>query len=72
VNKDTPNNLYPVTCGVCGESQNTMNGGFGTDGLPAQDVNCMVCGHTFGREEYLSGLEVRRQEFARLSGPGET
>jgi hypothetical protein len=49
-----------------------MNGGFGTDGLPAQDVNCMVCGHTFGREKYLSGLEVRRQEFARLSGPGET
>ncbi len=68
-NTNEPKNLLPVTCAVCGESQNTMNGGFDAAGLPAGDVNCMVCGHVFGRDEYLRGLEIRRQDFARLAGP---
>lgn len=66
-----PRNLVPVTCPVCGESQNTMTGGFDADGLPAGQVTCMVCQHQFGREEYLRSLEIRRQEFARLTAPGE-
>lgn len=66
-----PNDLLPVTCGVCGESQNTMDGGFGADGLPAGAVSCMVCGHAFTRDEYLRGLEDRRREFAALPGPGD-
>jgi len=64
-----PKNLLPVTCAVCSESQNTMHGGFDTDGLPAGTVNCMVCGHVFQRDEYLRGLETRRQDFARMTGP---
>ena len=64
-----PHYLLPVTCKVCGESQNTIHGGFSADGLPAGSVNCMVCGHTFEAEEYAIGLNMRREEFTRLSGP---
>lgn len=66
-----PRNLVPVACPVCGESQNTMTGGFDADGLPAGQVNCMVCGRRFGRDEYLRALEISRQDFARLPGPVE-
>ena len=69
-NADVPNNLLPVTCPVCGESQNTMVGGFDADGLPKGTVNCMVCRHAFQRDDYIRGLELRRQEFASLIGPG--
>jgi len=65
-----PRDLLPVTCPVCSESQNTMSGGFDGEGLPAGPVACMVCGHAFGRDEYLRGLETRRQEFRQLGGPG--
>ncbi|MEK9724187.1 MAG: hypothetical protein VW405_12010 [Rhodospirillaceae bacterium] len=64
-----PKNLLPVTCPMCGESQNTMFGGFDADGLPAGQVNCMVCGHAFSREAYLRGLDIRRQDFALMAGP---
>ena len=70
-NADVPNNLLPVTCLVCGESQNTMVGGFDANGLPAGKVNCMVCRHEFQPDAYIRALELRRQEFARLTGPGE-
>ena len=48
-----------------------MVGGFDTNGLPIGKVNCMVCRHEFQRDAYLHALELRRQEFARLTGPGE-
>ena len=70
-NTDAPKNLLPVTCPVCGESQNPMVVGFDADGLPAGTVNCMVCRHTFQRDAYIHALEIRRQEFARLTGPSE-
>ena len=70
-NADVPNTLLPVTRPVCGESQNTMVGGFDADGLPYGTVNCMVCRHAFQRDHYIRALELRRQEFARLTGPGE-
>ncbi len=70
-NADLPKNLLPVTCPVCGESQNTTVGGFDANDLPAGTVNCMVCRHAFQRDSYIRALELRRQEFARLTGPGE-
>ncbi len=68
---NAPKNLLPVTCPVCGESQNTMVGGFDANGLPAGTVNCMVCRHEFQPDAYIRALKLRRQEFARLTGPGE-
>lgn len=68
-NDNISNNLLPVACSVCGECQNTTAGGIGADGLPAGPVACMVCGHPFQRDEYLRGLELRRQAFSRLTGP---
>ena len=70
-NTNAPKNLLPVTCPMCGESQNTMVGGFDANGLPAGKVNCMVCRHEFQPAAYIRALELRRQEFARLTGPGE-
>ena len=70
-NTNVPKNLLPVNCPVCGESQNTMVGGFDADGLPLGTVNCMVCRHAFKRDQYIRALELRRQEFGRLTGPGE-
>ena len=67
---DVPNNLLPVTCPVCGESQNTMVGGFDPNGLPVGTVNCMVCRYAFERDTYIRALEIRRQEFESLIGPG--
>ena len=70
-NTNVPKNLLPVTCPVCGESQNTMVGGFDANGLPAGTINCMVCRHEFQPDAYIRALKLRRQEFARLTGPGE-
>ena len=70
-NDNMADNLLPVACPDCGECQNTMDGGFNADGLPAGAVNCMVCGHKFSRQEYLQGLETRRRSFAQLSGPSD-
>ncbi len=46
-----------------------MPGGFDPDDEPFGPVTCVVCDHQFSREEYLTRLEVRRQAFARLTGP---
>ena len=70
-NTNLPKNLLPVTCPVCGENQNTMIGGFDVNGLPVGTVNCMVCRHTFQRDDYIRALEIRRQEFARVTGPSK-
>ena len=70
-NTNAPKNLLPVTCPMCRESQNTMVGGFDANGLPAGTINCMVCRHEFQPDAYIRALKLRRQEFARLTGPGE-
>ncbi|MEK9673200.1 MAG: hypothetical protein VW268_11970 [Rhodospirillaceae bacterium] len=48
--------LYPVACPRCREAQNTTAGKFDPDAEPFGPVTCMVCGHDFTREQYLSGL----------------
>ena len=68
-NQKLPKNLLPVTCPRCGESQNTIVGGLNADGLPTGEVSCMVCQNIFERNEYLKGVQNRRQEFERLTGP---
>ena len=69
LNLNLPKNLLPVTCPRCGESQNIIDGGLNTDGIPVGTVSCMVCQNTFPQDEYLQGLETRRQEFNLLTGP---
>ncbi len=61
--------IYPVACPICGESQNILPGGFEPYAEPFGDVNCMVCNHQFSRHEYLSGLDARARALASLTGP---
>jgi len=61
--------ICPVVCPVCGESQNTLPGNFNPEAVPFGPVHCMVCGHVFGSDEYLRGLELRRRELDTLTGP---
>jgi hypothetical protein len=61
--------LCPVACPVCGESQNTLPGGFDPERLPFGPVHCMVCGHQFTASEYRVGLESRRRKLESMTGP---
>jgi len=54
--------IYPVPCPQCGESQNVTPGGFDPVAEPFGPATCMVCGHAFSRDEYLAGLEKRRRQ----------
>ena len=61
--------LCPVPCPVCHESQNALPGHFNPNTEPFGPVHCMVCGHAFSRAEYLAGLAERRKELESMSGP---
>ncbi len=69
LNTNLPKDLLPVTCTRCGESQNIIIGGVSADGVPAGEVRCMVCQNIFQYNEYLRGIQNRRQEFECLTGP---
>ena len=55
----------PVPCPRCGERQNRNPGELDIDREPFGPVLCMVCGHRFSREEYLSALAVARAQRPR-------
>ena len=61
--------IYPVACPICGESQNTLPGGFEPYSASFGPVNCMVCNHQFSKPEYLAGLEARKQFLDSLTEP---
>ena len=61
--------LCPVACPVCDESQNTLPGDFDPEAEPFGPVHCMVCGHAFSKSEYLGGLDKRRRRLDAMSGP---
>ena len=63
------NRIYPVTCKICGESQNTVPGGFDPQAEPFGPVSCMVCNHQFSQSDYLTGLETKAQFYMALTGP---
>ncbi len=48
--------MGPARCPNCGESQNVAQGEFDPAREPFGPLNCMVCGHTFTRREFQSGL----------------
>ena len=54
------NNIPPVPCPVCNESQNSFAGAFDPDQDPFIQVTCMVCGHVFEKDEFLSLVEQVR------------
>ena len=63
------NNIYAVTCQICGESQNTVPGGFDPQAEPFGPVSCMVCNHQFSQSDYLKGLEAKARFYGALRGP---
>ncbi len=54
--------ITPVPCPQCGEAQNVISGGFSPEAEPFGPVTCMVCGHEFTRDEYMTGQKARRAE----------
>ncbi len=62
--------IYPVTCQVCGESQNTVPGGFNPRAEPFGPVSCMVCNHQFSQSDYLAGLEAKALFYKTRTWPG--
>ena len=62
-------NIYPVTCLICGESQNTIPGGFDPQAEPFGPVSCMVCNHQFSQSDYLKGLDAKARSYMALTGP---
>ena len=61
--------IYPVTCHICGESQNTIPGEFDPQADPFGPVSCMVCNHQFSQSDYLKGLEAKARFYGALTGP---
>ncbi len=59
----------PVRCPNCGKRQNAIPGGFDLDREPFGPVRCMVCRHTFSREEYLAGLQSAEAERRSVRPP---
>ncbi|GEM_PF-515150 len=58
--------IVPVRCPVCGEAQNTLDGG--SDPIaPGARIGCMVCGHAFEAAEYLQLSIERRAELDSAS-----
>ena len=64
-----PEELCPVACPVCSESQNTLPGDFDPNTEPFGPVHCMVCGHAFSRTNYMTGLTERRKQLKAMRGP---
>ena len=56
--------MGPARCPRCGERQNVAMGEFDPRREPFGPVHCMVCGHTFTRQEFREGLPAaeRRSE----------
>ncbi|NQU61911.1 MAG: hypothetical protein HQ512_12330 [Rhodospirillales bacterium] len=54
--------IIPVPCPNCGEAQNMNPGGFDPEADPFGPVTCMVCGHKFSKDEYMTGLKTRLSE----------
>ena len=52
----------PVPCPMCGEAQNVIPGGFMPEAESFGPVTCMVCGHEFTKDEYMTGLKARLAE----------
>lgn len=48
--------MGPARCPECGERQNVAQGEFDPAREPFGPLNCMVCGHTFTRREFVAGL----------------
>ena len=61
--------IYPVTCQICGESQNTVPGGFDPKAEPFGPVSCMVCNNQFSKSDYLAGLKIKARFYMALTGP---
>ena len=55
----------PVPCPNCGEAQNVIPGNFDPEAEPFGPVTCMVCGHDFSKDEYMTGREARQAEMER-------
>lgn len=53
-------NIPPVRCPGCGQRQNRFGTAFDPDAEPFGPVDCMVCGHAFEREEYVTLLTEAR------------
>jgi hypothetical protein len=47
---------------MCGEAQNVIPGGFMPEAESFGPVTCMVCGHEFTKDEYMTGLKARLAE----------
>ena len=48
--------MGPARCPNCGERQNVAMGEFDPAREPFGPVHCMVCGHTFTRQEFRDGI----------------
>ena len=64
-----PEEICPVACPVCSESQNTLPGDFDPAIEPFGPVHCMVCGHAFTKADYMNGLAERRTQLKAMHGP---
>lgn len=64
--------IPPVRCPRCGERQNRFTGEFDPDAGRYVPVDCMVCGYSFGKEEYLGLLAESRREMSGVAGTGGT
>ena len=59
------NATLPVPCPNCGEAQNVTPGDFDPQAEPFGPLTCMVCGHEFTRDEYMTGMKARLAERER-------
>jgi hypothetical protein len=62
-------NIYAVKCQICGESQNTVPGGFDPRAEPFGPVTCMVCNNQFSQTDYLAGLDAKASSYMARTGP---